>query len=1259
MTVNRRASQLLFLSLLLLFVCQQCKSISIPQQYNLQKKLPKPPKVTEQTPENYTVFPTDDIVLKCEATGDPPLVFRWTKDGTFFDPSLDPRVTMNKTSGTMVIATSNNGVSFRGYQGTYRCYISNNGGTAISSKVNLKTESTPKWPKENVQHLRKEEGESLVLQCNPPPSMASSMIIWMTSKMFNIKRNERISQGLDGNLYFSNLLVGDSLEDYTCYAQIPGTRTIIQKEPIALEVTTSNSVKLRKPRLLHPRGSSSSRLALRGRPLYLECFAEGLPTPTVHWDRLDGTLPSGRLSFENFNKTLKIAEVVEEDHGEYRCIARNGQGQVKHTFSVSVEAAPYWVKMPEDGVYGPGENVLLDCDVEAKPKAVIRWSMNGVPLNETDPDPRRKMLGSRVILTGVKKEDSAIYQCEAENKHGTLLANIIVQVVELPAQILTPSDQEYQLVEKQTAYLHCKAFGAPTPKIQWNKEDMQSVLQDVRYFLYTNGTLRIEDVQKMDGGIYTCNASNGIGEDSLLTALLIKNASRMIEPPREQHIQRLHSVTFRCLVEVDPSLYPPELEWSKDRLPIDESPDDESKYHIREGLLKVKNVSYEDEGIYTCVARTSLDSVTASAQLIVVDRPDPPVDLKMENFQPREVLLSWTPGNAHNSPIEEFIIEFEENVFEPGTWHKLKHMKGNQLQAVLELSPYVNYSFRVVAVNRVGSSNPSQATERYMTPAAVPDKNPEGVKGEGSLPSNMIISWQVLKGLDQNAPGLHYVVKWRRLGVDDEWKELVVDNPPYVVNSTPTFVRYQIQVQSYNQEGSGPEPNTVIGYSGENTPLHSPESVSMDNITSSSVRVKWARVSEESLRGHLQGYKVIYWKHHSAEHHQQVVHGDHNHALIENLKPYTKYNLVVKVFNSKGDSPETESPYQFITLEGVPSKPIKVHLELLKNTEVAVSWSPPQHPNGIITGYVLQYQQINGTVSGPLREKIVPSPTTTRVTIPDLQPNSSYKFYVMGQTSVGRGKATDKGIFTSREGEPRVLKNINYTVGDTHTNITWVGLEGHRVTELQVQYMSNDAKGDWKDSKPVNSTQNFFMLDGLKPGTPYRIKLWQVGQFEKLLVWDKQVETLGPVINELNNGIATQGWFIGLISAVVLLVLILLIVCFIKRNKGGKYSVKDKEDAHVDSEARPMKDETFGEYRSLESDNDQEEKPFNSSQPSLDERIKPLGSDDSLVDYGGSVDVEFNEDGSFIGQYSGKKEEKEAAGSSGGGSPVNVDITLD
>lgn len=46
------------------------------------------------------------------------------------------------------------------------------------------------------------------------------------------------------------------------------------------------------------------------------------------------------------------------------------------------------------------------------------------------------------------------------------------------------------------------------------------------------------------------------------------------------------------------------------------------------------------------------------------------------------------------------------------------------------------------------------------------------------------------------------------------------------------------------------------------------------------------------------------------------------------------------------------------------------------------------------------------------------------------------------------------------------------------------------------------------------------------------------------------------LVTEVQPSFATQGWFIGVVSAIVLLLLILLILCFIKRSKGGKYSGK-------------------------------------------------------------------------------------------------------
>lgn len=66
----------------------------------------------------------------------------------------------------------------------------------------------------------------------------------------------------------------------------------------------------------------------------------------------------------------------------------------------------------------------------------------------------------------------------------------------------------------------------------------------------------------------------------------------------------------------------------------------------------------------------------------------------------------------------EFIIEYEDAMHEAGIWHHQAEVSGTQTTAQLTLSPYVNYSFRVMAENSIGRSVPSEASEQYMTKAA-------------------------------------------------------------------------------------------------------------------------------------------------------------------------------------------------------------------------------------------------------------------------------------------------------------------------------------------------------------------------------------------------------------------------------------------------------------------------------------------------------------------------------------------------------------
>uniref|UniRef100_A0A8C0J2R7 Neuronal cell adhesion molecule n=2 Tax=Chelonoidis abingdonii TaxID=106734 RepID=A0A8C0J2R7_CHEAB len=1144
---------------LILFLCQMITALEVPLD------LSQPPTITQQSPKDYIVDPRENIVIQCEAKGKPPPSFSWTRNGTHFDIDKDARVTVKPNSGTLVINIMNGGKA-EAYEGVYQCTARNERGAAISNNIVIRSSRSPLWTKEKVEPKHVREGDPLVLHCSPPVGLPPPIIFWMDNSFQRLPQNERVSQGLNGDLYFSNVKPEDTREDYICYARFNHTQTIQQKQPISVKVFSTKPLTERRPTLLTPVGSTSNKVELRGNVLLLECIAEGLPTPVIRWIKEGGELPINRTFFENFKKTLKIIEVSEADSGKYKCVARNPLGSTHHTITVTVKAAPYWITAPRNLVLSPGEDGTLICRANGNPKPNISWLTNGVPIAIAPEDPSRKVDGDTIIFSDVQERSSAVYQCNASNEYGYLLANAFVNVLAEPPRILTPANKLYQVIANNPALLDCAFFGSPVPEIEWFKGVKGSILRGDLYVFHDNGTLEIPVAQKDSTGTYTCVARNKLGKVQNEVHLEVKDPTMIIKQPEYKIIQRGGQVSFECTIKHDPTLIPA-ITWVKDN---GELPDDE-RFIIHKDSLAIMNVTDKDDGTYTCVANTTLDSVSASAVLTVVDRPNPPFDLELTDQLERSIQLSWIPGYDNKSPITNFVIEYEDGMHEPGVWHYQTEVLGTQTTVQLKLSPYVNYSFRVIAVNEIGRSQPSEASEQYLTKAAKPDENPSGVQGIGSEPDNLVIIWEPLKGFQSNGPGLQYKVSWRQKDVGDEWTSVIVANvSKYIVSGTPTFVPYEIKVQALNDLGYAPEPAEVIGHSGEDLPMVAPGNVQVHIVNSTLAKVHWDPVPLKTVRGHLQGYRIYYWKVQSLSKRRRrhvekkilTFSGNKTHGMLPGLEPYSSYKLNVRVVNGKGEGPAS-SDKLFKTPEGVPSSPSFLKITNPTLDSLTLEWGLPTHPNGVLIAYTLKFQPINSTHElGPLVEIRIPANETSLI-LSNLNYSTRYKFYFYAQTSVGAGS---------------------------------------QITEEAVTIMDEG----------------------------------------KMAMASRQVD------------IATQGWFIGLMCAVALLILILLIVCFIRRNKGGKYPVKEKEDAHADPEIQPMKEDdgTFGEYSDAE-----DHKPLKKgSRTPSDRTVKKEDSDDSLVDYGEGVNGQFNEDGSFIGQYSGKKEKEPAEGneSSEAPSPVNA-----
>uniref|UniRef100_A0A674NTQ8 Neural cell adhesion molecule L1 n=1 Tax=Takifugu rubripes TaxID=31033 RepID=A0A674NTQ8_TAKRU len=1135
---NQRAAMRLQL-LLLLALSPGSTGLDIPLEVE------QLPTITSYSSGPIIVLPFDKTVeIQCEARGNPPPEYRWTKDGEGFVPPRASTTKTQHTDGSFVLHKK----QFIQFQGVYRCYAFNKLGTAMTEDIQLIVPTAPSFPKVGVPPIVVDEGDPITLHCNPPKGAVPRQLFWMSLDLQLIQQDERVSMGTDGNLYFAHALKNDTRQDYCCNAKFPKLRTMVQKIGMAISVRScrfKNTVHsfnenrarpppMRMPSMLLPPGVQTEKVVLKGERLQLECIPGGYPIPKIKWMKMGEKL-SSRTQFDNFGKLLLLSNTEENDGGKYMCKAQNAAGEAVHYFDVIVEEPPKWLtEPPRDQLTVIGSDVHIKCSVSGKPPPDITWRKNG----------ELRVLDDTVVLHNAGPEDTAVYQCDASNSHGSLLANINIMVMS-------------------------ESRGAT-----------QETIEGGRFFALQNGSLQIIGVEKEDGGKYVCVALNAEGKSAVSAMLEVKGT---LASPQDAEVVSGTTAQLNCLAEYDKSLQDSfELVWRKDGEDIPLAVQENSRHGVDGAVLQIINVDLSDNGLYTCVARTSLDEENATALLTVLDVPDAPLKLEISEIRsPRNISLSWVPGSDHNSSVTGNLE------WEPGRWRDFQRVPGNQATAMLALQGDLDYKFRVYAVNAVGPGPPSDPTERHKTPPAAPEKNPQSIKIQGHRPHQMDISWEPLLPIEHNGPGLEYKVSYRRLGVEEEWKEHLVKRHSFVVRNVSTFVPYEVKIQSRNNQGWGPEPKVVTGYSGEDVPAAAPRDVAVEVFNTTALRVSWTPVLPATVRGHLGGYKVSLRCCRNPSVKSLLFPGRRTQAIVPGLEPFSEYRLTVSVYNKKGNGPNSD-PVIFRTPEGVPAQvPILTAYKTQKNS-VLLEWGSPLQTNGILIGYLLQCHHINKTTMEVVdsREVNITVADTTQWQIQGLEEGSLYRFLLSGCTQAGCG--------------PPLVQ---------------------------------ESDGNWRISEAVNTSQSFHVIDGLKPGAVYTIRLMAKGLLDNASIFEDIIQTQVKGVESQLSGFSTQSWIIGTMCAVALLVLIALTVCLVRRNIGGKYAVKEKEDLHPDVESQEMNDDTFCEY------SDSEEKPLKGASSRSLHGHDTAGdsiSRDSLVEYADGSG-EFSEDGSFIGEYSGCK----------------------
>uniref|UniRef100_A0A8C2L0I5 Contactin-4-like n=1 Tax=Cyprinus carpio TaxID=7962 RepID=A0A8C2L0I5_CYPCA len=868
-----------------------------------------------------SVFPLsaedNKIFINCKAKGSPAPHYKWKFNGKDLDIDMDFNYSL--VEGNLLI----NSPQATKHSGVYQCITTNAFGTILSREAKVEFAYLQNFSSKARSPVLVREGQAVVLLCGPPPHFGEIRYSWIFNGRPSIVvgDNRRFVSQRTGNLYIAKVETSD-VGNYTCVVRNVMTNTTVYSSPTPVVLRRDAvmgeyepKIEVQFEKMLHVAKGSSVRL---------ECFALGNPVPSISWKRADGSPFPGKMKINHSNGVLEIPYFRPEDSGLYECVAENSKGRSIAKGRLVFQSE--WSQTLYDANMAIESDLHWECKANGKPQPVYRWLKNGQPLVSQD---RIRVDGGGLTISNINLMDSGMYQCLAENDNGIIYASAELKVVASPPDFSKKPVKKTTLIQKGgEAIIECQPHASPRASYSWRRGNERTISED--------GTLRITNVTKSDAGRYTCVARNPFGTSSSSGTLVVKEPTKITVPPLSMDATVGESIVLPCEVSKDSTLTPI-FKWFFNGKLIDFTRHD----HFgmigggSSGDLMIRNVQLKHSGKYVCMVHTVVDSVSAAADLIVRGPPGAPVGVLVGDVTDRTAQLSWGPGPDNHSPVTLYIVQ-ARTPFSIG-WQAVKtvpdSVPGQMIHATaVNLNPWVDYEFRVVAINNVGVGEPSVPSKPVHTKAADPEVAPANVSGGGGSRGELVIVWEEL----QNGEKFGYVVAFRPLGTTT-WKQSVLasaDASRYIYkNDTfPPLTQFEVKVGVYNEIGEGPFSPVVIVYSADEEPSVAPPRVWARTLSATETEVFWEPVQQSGSKGRVTGYEVC--KHHKWREGKKRAH------------------------NSAGTGPSS-APISITTKKPPPSQPPGNIEWNLTNSKVFLNW---EHVKAMdneseVTGYKVVYRQ--------------------------------------------------------------------------------------------------------------------------------------------------------------------------------------------------------------------------------------------------------------------------------------------------------------
>ncbi|XP_066255817.1 limbic system-associated membrane protein-like [Euwallacea similis] len=260
------------------------------------------------------------------------------------------------------------------------------------------------------QVFKVKDGDRVVLPCevtNPGPYVLAwkKGIAVLSAGSVKVSPDPRVQLINGFNLEIREVGQQDA-GDYVCQIGTLEPREITH----TLEV-------LVPPRIIHV--SSNGRVEVKkGSSVFLECRAEGNPTPKITWSRKNNLLPGGDQTV--IASVLTMDKVDRHHAGTYQCTASNGIGPEAFKQVVLHVLYPPEISVENPVVHSAeGLEAQLVCIVHGENQPEVLWYRDTMQLDTTE----RRIMESRgskytLVIRKVHRTDFGNYTCVADNQLG-------------------------------------------------------------------------------------------------------------------------------------------------------------------------------------------------------------------------------------------------------------------------------------------------------------------------------------------------------------------------------------------------------------------------------------------------------------------------------------------------------------------------------------------------------------------------------------------------------------------------------------------------------------------------------------------------------------------------------------------------------------------------------------------------------------------------------------------------------------------------